>query len=190
MRSLRLLSLSACLMSAASAADPLDQLSTRESLSGSFIQSIVSPEGAELERAEGQFRLLRPHYFWWEIERPDQQLLISINGQLTQIDWDLEVVSRRHLSPQDRMVLQLLFASREELETAFSLEVQEQFVVLTAYEEGAPITRLSIEHPPETQLWRLSLTDRSGQEIQLILKESFDRRLNPADFAIPSTDFD
>ena len=190
MRALRILSVFACLMSGASAADPLHLLSSKESLSGSFTQSIVSPEGVELERGQGQFQLLRPNYFWWKIEKPDQQLLIAVDGGLTQIDWDLEVVSRSDFAPQDRTVLQWLLASREELETAFNIEVQGQVVVMTANAKSAPIPRLSIEHPPETQLWRLALTDRAGQVIHLTLTEALDRRLSPADFAIPPTDFD
>ena len=98
MRALRFLPITACLISGIAVAGPLEVLSVRASLSGSFTQSIVSPNGVELERAEGQFQLLRPHFFWWEIEQPDRQLLVAVDGQLTQIDWDLEVVSRRFLA--------------------------------------------------------------------------------------------
>ena len=190
MRALHILPIIACLMSGTAVAGPLEVLSTRASLAGSFTQTILSPDGDELERADGQFQLLRPHFFWWEIEQPDRQLLVAIDGQLTQIDWDLEVVSRRDFSSQDRTVLQWLLASREELEAAFNIEVQGQSVILTAHDAGAPIPRLSIEHLPETPLWRLALTDRAGQVIQLTLTEDVGRRLSPVDFAVPSTDFD
>ena len=190
MRALRILPITAYLISGIAVAGPLEVLSVRASLSGSFTQSIVSPDGVELERAEGQFRLLRPHFFWWEIEQPDRQLLVAVDGQLTQIDWDLEVVSRRDFSPEDRTVLQWLLASREELDAAFILETQDQAVSLTAYDPNAPIPRLSIEYLPETPLWRLALTDRAGQIINLTLTEDVDRRLSHIDFAIPSTYFD
>ena len=87
-------------------------------------------------------------------------------------------------------MLQWLLASREELEAAFNIEVQSQSAILTAHDAGAPIPRLSIEHLPETPLWRLALTDRAGQVIQLTLTEDVGRRVNPVDFAVPSTDFD
>ena len=190
MRAFPTLLIIACLMSGASVAGPLEVLSARASLAGSFTQTIVSPDGVELERAEGRFQLLRPHFFWWEIEEPDRQLLVAVDGQLTQIDWDLEVVSQRSFSSQDRTVLQWLLASREELEAAFNIQAQEQGVVLTAYYEGAPIPRMSIEHLPDTPRWRLALTDRAGQIIQLTLNEDVARHLGPVDFAVPSTDFD
>ena len=63
MRALRFLPITACLISGIAIAGPLEVLSVRASLSGSFTQSIVSPDGVELERAEGQFQLLRPHFF-------------------------------------------------------------------------------------------------------------------------------
>ena len=75
------------------AADVLAIFSERQGMSGQFIQRIVTPEGELLETSEGQFSLLRPHFMRWQIESPDQQLLIVNENTLTQIDWDLEVVS-------------------------------------------------------------------------------------------------
>ena len=95
MFALRYLVAIACLLKGVTASgDPLDALATKSSLSGTFTQSIVSPEGLLLEQAEGRFQLLRPDYFWWRIQVPDQQLLVAVDGQLTQIDWDLEVVTQ------------------------------------------------------------------------------------------------
>ena len=64
MFALRYLVAIACLLTGVTASgDPLDALATKSSLSGTFTQSIVSPEGLLLEQAEGRFQLLRPDYF-------------------------------------------------------------------------------------------------------------------------------
>jgi len=143
-----------------------------------------------LEQAEGRFQLLRPDYFWWRIQVPDQQLLVAVDGQLTQIDWDLEVVTRRDFSPQDRTVLQWLLASREEIERAFTVERQGQLLKLAAREVDVPVVDLTIEYTRDTSLWRLTMTDRGGQVIKLALKEELDRSLSPEDFALPTIHFD
>lgn len=191
MFALRYLVAIACLLKGVTASgDPLDALATKAFLSGTFTQSIVSPEGLLLEQAEGRFQLLRPDYFWWRIQVPDQQLLVAVDGQLTQIDWDLEVVTRRDFSPQDRTVLQWLLASREEIEKAFTVERRGQLLKLAARETDAPVVDLTIEYSRDTSLWRLTMTDRGGQVIKLALKEELDRSLSPEDFALPTIHFD
>ena len=134
--------------------------------------------------------MLRPDYFWWRIQVPDQQLLVAVDGQLTQIDWDLEVVTRRDFSPQDRTVLQWLLASREEIERVFTVERHGQLLKLAAREMDAPVVDLTIEYSRDTSLWRLTMTDRGGQVIKLALKEELDRSLSPEDFALPTIHFD
>ena len=191
MFALRYLVAIACLLKGVTASgDPLHALATKSSLSGTFTQSIVSPEGLLLEQAEGRFQLLHPDYFWWRIQVPDQQLLVAVDGQLTQIDWDLEVVTRRDFSPQDRTVLQWLLASREEIERVFTVERQGQLLKLAAREMDAPVVDLTIEYSRDTSLWRLTMTDRGGQVIKLALKEELDRSLSPEDFALPTIHFD
>ena len=191
MFALRYLVAIACLLKGVTASgDPLDALATKPSLSGTFTQAIVSPEGLLLEQAEGRFQLLRPDYFWWRIQVPDQQLLVAVDGQLTQIDWDLEVVTRRDFSPQDRTVLQWLLASREEIERVFTVERQGQLLKLAARDMDAPVVDLTIEYSRDTSLWRLTMTDRGGQVIKLALKEELDRSLSPEDFALPTIHFD
>ena len=191
MLALRCLVVITCLVKGVAAtADPLDTLAAKSSLSGAFTQSIVSPEGVVLEQAEGLFQLLRPHYFWWQIQKPDQQLIIAVDGQLTQIDWDLEVVVQRDFTPQDRTVLQWLLSAKEDIESAFVVEKHGQTLVLAARDVNAPVTNLTIEHSPVTHLWRLMVTYSGGQVINLALKEEPDRSLRPEDFVSPDTDFD
>ena len=108
-------------MAGTAAADVLAVFSERQGMSGKFIQRIVTPEGELLETSEGQFSLLRPHFMRWQIESPDQQLLIVNENTLTQIDWDLEVVSSRAMTPDNRSALDWLMAPAEELEQTFDV---------------------------------------------------------------------
>ena len=80
---------------------------------GQFTQEIISPEGEVLERSNGNFGLLRPHFLRWEILTPDSQLLLADGETLTQIDWDLEVVVERPISETASSPLQWLLASRD-----------------------------------------------------------------------------
>ena len=191
MRRLREFIVCVCLLAGSGAgAGPLDTLAEKTSLSGTFTQVILSPEGAVLEQAEGLFQLLRPHYFRWQIEKPDQQLLIAVDDELTQIDWDLEVMTRRAFTPQDRTVLQWLLSSREDIESAFSVEADQQAAVLIARDANAPVTQLKIEHLADEALWRLTMTDRGEQVIAVTLVEDAGRELRPTDFTPPAIDFE
>ena len=83
-------------------ADDSSQLQARldgiRSLAGRFEQSLRDGrDGAELERGEGSFALLRPGYFRWAIESPDQQLFIAAAGYLWHHDIELETATRQTL---------------------------------------------------------------------------------------------
>ena len=111
-----MLGLCAALLSAGPRADVLETLAAREGMAGQYTQEIISPEGEVLERSNGNFSLLRPHFFRWEILAPDSQLLLANSDQLTQIDWDLEVVVERPIVETASSPLQWLLASRARLD--------------------------------------------------------------------------
>ena len=98
--------------------DTVALLASKGGMTGTFEQQIISPEGEQLESSHGQFSLQRPDKMRWQIESPDRQLLIAAGELLTQIDWDLEVVTERHLADSGRSILDWLLASKEELEAA------------------------------------------------------------------------
>ena len=83
-------------------ADPADDLQLRlkplGSLQGAFEQQVISTDGEVLENSSGRFMLLRPGYFYWQIEAPDQQLLIAADDALWHYDADLETATRRDIS--------------------------------------------------------------------------------------------
>jgi len=67
-------------------------------LQGSFIQRQYGQDDQLLVESSGRFRLLRPGYFSWEIESPDNQLIIADPEFVWHYDRDLETVTRRPLS--------------------------------------------------------------------------------------------
>lgn len=168
--------------------DILDMLATKEGMTGTFEQQIISPEGEPLETSNGQFSLLRPDSMRWEIESPDRQLLIASGQQLTQIDWDLEMVIERRLADRDPSILDWLLASEKELEAAFVIEALEATVVLTPREPSLTLTRLEIARATP-QIWEIAVTDSTAQVLKISLFEDPDRAPSASDFVAPATDF-
>ena len=178
----------AVLTSAALTADVLDTLAAREGIAGQFTQEIISPEGEVLERSTGNFGLLRPHFFRWEILAPDSQLLLANDDHLTQIDWDLEVVVERTISETASSPFQWLLASRAALDSAFDISLSGDAAVLISTDSRSAFQRLQIEQIAET-VWRLDAEDHGGQVLRVELRESVDSPPQIADFAVPPTAF-
>ena len=90
---MRRLLLALYLMALPATADVLQQFVARDGLTGQFTQRILSPEGAVLDQSSGDFKLLKPHFFWWHITAPDNQLMVAADNSLTQIDLSLIHIS-------------------------------------------------------------------------------------------------
>ena len=147
-------------------ADVLQQFVARDGLTGQFTQRILSPEGAVLEQSSGDFKLLKPHFFWWHITAPDNQLMVAVDNSLTQIDWDLEVTVERQLSDTERSPFYWLLAPRETLLTAFTLDATGAAVTLTPRDPSAYYQRLLVAQ--EQALLEVSLVDLQQLLHQLV----------------------
>ena len=176
------------LLSAALRADVLETLAAREGIAGQFTQEIISPEGEVLERSHGNFSLLRPHFFRWEILAPDNQLLLANSDQLIQIDWDLEVIVERPIAETASSPLQWLLTSRATLDSAFDISLTGDAAELIPVDSQSPYQRLAITQMAET-VWRLDVKDRGGQVLRVELRENIDRPPQIADFVAPPTPF-
>ena len=176
------------LLSTALRADVLETLAAREGMAGQFTQEIISPEGEMLERSNGNFALLRPHFFRWEILAPDSQLLLANGDQLTQIDWDLEVVVERPIVETASSPLQWLLAPRATLDSAFDISLADDSAVLIPVDLQSPYQRLDIALISK-RVWRLDAEDRGGQVLRVELRENIDRPPQIADFVAPLTPF-
>lgn len=183
-----MLGLFAVLLSAGLRADVLETLAAREGMAGQFTQEIISPEGEVLEQSNGNFALLRPHFFRWEILAPDSQLLLANSDQLTQIDWDLEVVVERPIVETASSPLQWLLASRATLDAAFDISLTGHSAVLIPVDPQSPYQRLNIALMSEF-VWRLDAEHRGGQVLRVELRENIDRPPEIADFVVPPTPF-
>ena len=176
------------LPSASLRADVLETLAAREGMVGQFTQEIISPEGEVLERSQGNFSLLRPHFFRWEILTPDNQLLLANSDQLIQIDWDLEVVVERPIAETASGPFQWLLASRVTLDSAFDISMTSDAAVLIPVDSQSPYQRVDIAQMAKT-VWRLDAEDRGGQVLRVELRENIDCSPQIADFVAPPTPF-
>lgn len=101
----------------------LAALSRITSMQGQFSQQQYDESNALLATSAGQFRLLRPGYFSWEITSPDSQLIIADPEYIWQYDRDLETVTRRPIDDSEQMSpLQVLGGNETLLRSRFSVE--------------------------------------------------------------------
>ena len=75
-------------------ADTLKDLSAllakAHSASATFTQTITDGDGQILQSSAGNMKLLKPGYFWWEIQKPNQQLIVIKKGNVYFYQADLE----------------------------------------------------------------------------------------------------
>lgn len=153
------------------AADDLwSLLAAQDSASGRFLQELYDEEGELVERSSGRYAVLRPHYFRWEIDYPDRQLLLVAQDTLWHYDLDLATATRRTVDDDAAFApLQLLGGDVEKLRQQFSV---------TAFGPGS--YRLQPTFPGAgfalvemawegKHLTAMDVLDRSGQRLQLSL---------------------
>jgi len=80
-------------------ADALKDLSAllaiAHSASATFTQTITDGDGQILQSSTGNMKLVKPGYFWWEIQKPNQQLIIIKNRTIYFYQADLEQLTIR-----------------------------------------------------------------------------------------------
>ena len=185
---MRRLLLALYVMALPATADVLQQFVAHDGIAGQFTQSILSPEGVALDQSSGDFKLLKPHFFWWHITAPDNHLMVAADNSLTQIDWDLEVTVERQLSDTERSPFYWLLAPRDALLESFTVEVSGAAVTLTPRDPSAYYQRVQVAQEG-LDLWRITLLDQSGQSIDLTLSTLPEVALAPSDFLVPSVNF-
>ncbi|MGD2009343.1 MAG: outer membrane lipoprotein chaperone LolA [Cellvibrionales bacterium] len=169
------------------AATPLQQI---DQLAGRFTQQLFDENGQLLIESAGEFALLRPYYFRWEIQQPGKQLLVGDGEFLWQYDKDLATVSRRPLADQLGTPLGVLLAGEGELERAYQVEREANVLKLTPREPNPLFASIVIQLKDGLPR-ELTLVDSLGQNIKLLLVLSPDQGLKPADFAFqPPADVD
>jgi outer membrane lipoprotein carrier protein len=106
----------------------LDALKQIQSLQGRFEQSQYDQNQAPIARSEGQFKLLRPGYFYWEIDSPGSQLILATTQYIWHHDRDLETVTRRPIDDSEQMSpLQVLGGDEDLLRESFTVTRLDEF---------------------------------------------------------------
>lgn len=146
------------LLAPALRAEPVDDLLRAlqgiERLQGDFQQRQYGRDGTLTADSEGQFKLLRPGYFSWEISSPDSQLIIANPRHLWHHDRDLETVTRRPVAGSEAMTpLQVLGGDGEALRRDYGVSRDE---------EGRFLLQ---PHNPDAGFLQLALTV-AGNEIR------------------------
>ena len=172
-------------VTAASGEDTLWQmLDAREGGAGAFIQELYDEEGELLERATGRYAVLRPHFFRWEIEYPDRQLIIAAGDTLWHYDIDLATATKRTTEGSGLTPLALLGRDVADLQQRFSVEDlgNERYRLRPTYPE-AGFSSVTLAWA-RGEVVAMEVVDRSGQLLQLSLDPDEDGATpTPGDFA-------
>jgi len=168
-----------------SAAETLAQaLAQLEQLSGTFTQSIQEgePRASSESFSSGRFGLMRPARFFWEIERPDSQLLVVNEGQLWHYDRDLQTATQRPLEGSAALPLQILAGDREVLLHDFRVSSTEPgMFILDPLTDDTGFSQLSLWLEQGLPV-RMQLLDELGRQIDIRFAELSRSGLAPADF--------
>lgn len=176
------------------AADALQKaLLSIESLQGSFTQKQYSESGDLLTQSSGHFMLLRPGFFRWEIQHPDNQLIVADPHYLWHHDLDLETVTRRPANASGEMApLKILGGDYASLRDDYTISAAEAGAfTLIPRNDNAGFSALALAIH-EGSLSRMNVTDELGQTITIEFFEVDSKTpLTPATFAFsPPEDAD
>lgn len=154
-------------------------------LQGSFQQRQLSQDGRLLAESSGRFRLLRPGYFAWEIQSPDDQLIIADPDFVWHHDRDLETVTRRPASLDgEGTPIQILGGDAATLRERFTVEHLEAGTYrVTPRSENAGFKDLTLTLDG-SRLVGMEIRDNLDQAIVIEFTDlDSERKLAPSDFA-------
>jgi outer membrane lipoprotein carrier protein len=152
---------------------------------GSFSQRQFGQDKILLAESSGEFRVLRPSYFAWEVLSPDEQLIIVDPEFIWHYDRDLETVTRRPVTGDAEMVpLKILGGDAKKLQEKFHIVRQsEKAFTLTPLSEGVGFKQL-ILYVDQAQLGGMEIQDNLDQFVEIQFTDlDTDVELSSADFA-------
>jgi outer membrane lipoprotein carrier protein len=93
------------------------------SIEGEFQQLQYDENETLVAESSGRYKLLRPGYFYWEINSPDSQLIVADPQYIWHHDRDLETVTRRPIVDSEQLSpLQVLGGNEALLRSSFTVE--------------------------------------------------------------------
>lgn len=152
-----------------------------QALAGTFEQTIKSPEGEVIAQSAGDFALLKPKYIRWQTTAPSNQLVMTDGEYLWFYDVDLETVTKRDITDDIAMPMDLLGASLAELKTqyrvtelpdGFALEPKTSDALFinarVTFSEGLPV--------------ELAVKNQLKQDVVLAINSAIPESLEPESF--------
>lgn len=171
----------------------LEALEGMQDLQGTFSQRQYGQNGVLLVESAGNFKLLRPGYFSWEIEMPDSQLIIADPEWMWHYDRDLETVTRRPVAGQAKQSpLQVLGGDETALREGFEvMQEGEGAFALTPLVGDPGFRRLSLKIRGYL-IERMEILDNLSQRVTIEFGDlEVDTGLSPEDFSfVPPKDVD
>lgn len=168
----------------------LARLNDISHLQGQFDQRQYGDDDTLLGVSSGNFRLLRPAYFSWEITSPDSQLIVANEKYLWHYDIDLQTVTRRPVAGGvQASPLQVLGGDESVLREQFSVEQagDNSFILVPIVGEHG-FKRLQVSFANGT-LSGMDIEDKLNQRVVVIFKAlDASSALTPDDFEfVPPT---
>jgi outer membrane lipoprotein carrier protein len=169
-------------------ADDVDQLmevlQRIGSMQGEFRQTQYDESDMLVGESNGNFLLLRPGYYAWEIQSPDSQLIIADPQYIWHHDRDLETVTQRPVDDSEQMSpMQVLGGDEALLRRSYAVEkISDNSYTMSPMGVSPRFKRLSVEFQ-SADFKTLEIVDNLNQRIVI----SFDNinseaTLTPDDF--------
>jgi outer membrane lipoprotein carrier protein len=162
----------------------LARLERISSMQGKFTQRQYSDGGKVLAESSGEFRLLRPVYFSWEIQAPDRQLIVANADYLWHYDMDLQTATRRPVVGNiEASPLQVLGGDESALRDQYDVEQQgSDSFTLTPVGPEHSFRRLGVNFDGDA-IGRMDIVDKLGQRVVVDFREvDTSTALDSADF--------
>jgi outer membrane lipoprotein carrier protein len=153
-------------------------------MQGQFTQRQYSDDGKVLAESSGEFRLLRPVYFSWEIQAPDRQLIVANADYLWHYDMDLQTATRRPVVGNiEASPLQVLGGDQSALRDQYDVEQNDSdSFTLTPLGAEHSFRRLGVSFAGDT-ISRMDIIDKLGQRVVVDFSEvDTSTDLDSADF--------
>jgi len=144
----------------------LGRLERISQLQGEFSQRQYGDGDTVMAESSGVFRLLRPHYFSWEIRSPDRQLIVADAQYLWHYDIDLQTATRRPVAGNvEASPLQILGGNEAALRAGYSVtrEGADAFS-LVPVGEARSFRRLTVSFAGDS-ISGMDLVDKLGQRV-------------------------
>ena len=144
----------------------LQRLNGISSMQGDFSQRQFGDGDNVLSRSSGEFKLLRPFFFSWEIRSPDNQLIVANAEYLWHYDIDLQTATRRPVVGNvEASPLQILGGDESALRDQYSVtrDADDTFT-LTPDGDGHSFRRLTVTFAGDA-IGRMDILDKLGQRV-------------------------